>query len=199
MKIFKGCTMLFRKQKMDVGTIVEHLGSLGVNQDGESLFLDSDEISKDMVLDFVKECQRSEHAFRFAEDVLRFANAYNALSVLLKLKDGALEGQILARLKDPAFFLTRCKPNGQASRQELQESVEKGFALFIENLEISERLIVIGANEILASRFMNFVSNGRIGKEDDKRIWLAFSLGIYNHLQALRQAVARSKEKLRLK
>lgn len=191
--------MLFKKREKDVGTVVEHLASLGIDRDGEGLFLDSDEISKDMVLDFVKACQMSEHAFRFAEDVLRFANTYNALSVLLNLRDGALEGQILARLRDPAFFLERYKPNDQASRQELQEAVEKGFRLFMENLEISERLIVIGANEILASRFMNFVSGGRIGKEDDKRIWLAFSLVIYNHLQALRQAVARSKEKLGLK
>lgn len=191
--------MLFGKQKTDIGAIVEQLALLGMNLDGKSLFLDSEAISEDLVLDFVKTCETTEQAFRFAEDVLRFTNAYNAIAVLLNLKDKVLEGQILARLRDPTLFLKRYKPIVGASGERFHDILERGYGLFLDNLDLSERLIVIGANEVLASRFMNLLSNGRIGKEDDQRIWLTFSLGIYNHLQTLRQSVSRAKKKLRLK
>jgi hypothetical protein len=191
--------MLFKRQKPDIDAIVQYLAAQGFNKAGESLFLDSQEISRDLVLDFVKACKTTEHAFRFAEDVLRFANLYNALVVFLRLKDKALEEQILARLSDPALFLSLYEPKSNEPKTEHRSAVGKGFGLFLENLEISERLIMIGAHEILAARFMHFVSNGNIGKEDDTRIWLIFSLGIYNHLQTLPQTIARSKQKLRLK
>lgn len=190
--------MIFRKQKT-LGHIVEHLAYLGMNRDGRSLFLDSEEISRDLVLDFIKTCNMTEEAFRFSEDVLRFTSAYNAIAVLLSLKDKALEGRILAILRDPAFFLEHYNPSGGAFGKEFHDLLERGYRLFLDNVVLSERLIAIGANEILASRFMNLLSNSRIGKEDDTKIWLVFSLGIYNHFQTLRQAVARAKKKLALR
>ena len=191
--------MFFKKRKIDEVTVVEHLASLAMNKNGESLFLDSEEISGDLILAFLKICGKTEEIFRFAENILRFANVYNAVSVLLKLKDKGLEGRLLNMLRDPALFLKLHSANIHESQVDLQGMVVNGYGLFIDNLEISERLIVIGANEILASRFMNFLSDGVIGKEDDKTIWLAFSLGIYNHLTRLPQAIAKAKKKLGLK
>jgi hypothetical protein len=179
--------------------IVGHFASLGMNKDGKSLFLDSEVISRDLVLEFIRACDMTEGAFRFSEDVLRFTNAYNALAVLLNLKDTLLEEHILARLKDPTLFLGLYKVPLDTSGETIDDIVERGFMLFLDNVALSERLIAIGANEILASRFMNLLSSGRIGKEDDTKIWLAFSLGIYNHLQVLRRAVAKSKKRLGLK
>lgn len=192
-------SMFFKRQTIDEDTVVEHLASLGINKKGESLFLDSEEISSDLVLEFLSKCTKTEKTFRFAENVLRFANVHNALSVLLNLRDKALETQILARLKDPTLFLRLYQVNADASPEALQGVVEQGYSLFIDNLEISERLIIIGANEILASRFMNFLSDGKIGREDDQRIWLTFALGIYNHLKTLPPAISKAKQKLRLK
>jgi hypothetical protein len=191
--------MLFKKRTADLDTMVDHLAALGMNTKGKSLFLDSDDISSDLVLEFVQRCEADEEAFRLAEDILRFSNVYNALTVLLKLKDKALEGRILARLRDPSIFLTRYEGTSRLPSEERRRRVEKGFGFFMDYLQITEKLIVIGAHEILASRFMGFLSEGKIGKEDDKRIWLTFSLGIYNHLITLPQAIVKSKQRLRLR
>ena len=191
--------MFFKRRTIDEDTIVEHLASLGINKKGQSLFLDSEEISRDLILDFLTNCTKTEKTFRFAENVLRLANAHNAISVLLNLKDNGLERHILARLRDPSLFLRRYGLDTKDSQKKIREEVERGYGLFIDNLEISERLIVIGAHEILASRFMNYLSDGKIGKEDDQKIWLAFALGIYNHLKTLPPAITKAKQKLRLK
>ena len=191
--------MFFKKRTVDEGAIVEHLASLGFNKKDKSLFLDSEDISKDLILDFLKRCEITEGAFSLGEKILRLANVHNALSVLLNLKDEILERQVLARLRDPAVFLKLYDLDTTDTQEAIRKKVERGYGLFIDNLEMSERLLVIGAHEILASRFMNFLSEGKIGKEDDQRIWLTFSLGIYNHLKTLPPAIAKAKQKLRLK
>lgn len=190
--------MLFKRRKQDFPTVVHDLASLGVKRHNGSCFLGNEAISEDLVLDFLKACETTERAFRFAEKVLLFACAFNALAVLLQLKDKALEAKILSILRQPSFFLKLHGLQEDPSRETLTLAVEKGYGLFIDNLELSERLIVIGANEVLASRFMNFLSDGRIGKEDDNTIWLIFSLGIYNHMKPLPQAIAKAKRKLGL-
>ena len=142
--------MFFRKQPKDIDTIVERLASMGIEKNGKSLFLDSEDISSDLVLDFVKKCGLTEYAFRLAEDVLRFSNVYNTLTVLLQLKDKTLEKQILAKLREPSLFLARYEPKPNFSREETLNHVAKGFGFFMDHLEFSERFLVIGANEILA-------------------------------------------------
>ena len=194
--------MFFKKKKKDTATIVKHLSLLRVSRDGKSLFLENDAIETDAVLGFMEKCGISHHRFKMAEDILRFANAYNALVVLLRLKNNALEQEILENLRTPSVFLKNSGRHNAPDDSIVKENlafIEKGFAMLMDNLSLSEREINVGANEMLAARFMNFLSEGRLGVEDDKPAWLAFGFAIYQDLNRLPQEIERAKRKLGLK
>jgi hypothetical protein len=198
----KGNVMFFKKKKKDLGDIVKHLALLRMNYQGKSMFLENEEIETAAIEGFLKRCGKPAHYFKLAEDILRFANTYHALVVYLKLKDKVLEKEILENLRDAGVFTKNARldmTSEENTRQRTREYVETGFSLLMDNLSLSEREITIGAHEILATRFMNFVSDGRLGIEDDKPAWLAFSFAIYQDLNRLPQDIVKAKRKLGLK
>ena len=200
-RIVKGY-MFFKKQKKDTDIIVRDLALLRMNRHGKSMLLENEHIETEAVTQFVKQCGISFHRFRLAEDILRFAIVYNALSVHLDLKDKKLEEEILNKLREAHVFLKTWGLDQASQRKRIEGDlafVETGFTLLMDNLAISKRELKIGANEMLATRFIHFISNGNLGMEDDKPAWLAIAFAIYQDLDRLPEDISKAKRKLGLK
>jgi hypothetical protein len=194
--------MFFKKRKQkDVPAIVRALASLGLNRDGKSMLLENEDIASDTVAAFIHKCGLSKGQFNMAEKILRLTNVSNASIVLLDLKDKSLEETICKKLRDPGLFLDVYPLEPGLSHEEVQmlkAFVDRGFSLLTENLFLSQKEITIGAHEMLAARFMNFLSDGNLGTEDDTETWLALGFAIYQDLSRLPEEIAKVKKKLDL-
>jgi hypothetical protein len=197
-----GEPMFFKKRKQkDVPAIVRALASLGLNRDGKSMFLENEDIASDTVAGFVQKCRLSRDRFNVAENILRLTNVCNASVVFLNLKDKSLEESICKGLRDPGLFLDVYPLEPGLSPKEVEIRmvfVDRGFSLLMDNLFLSQKEITIGAHEMLAARFMNFLSDGNLGTEDDRETWLALGFAIYQDLSRLPEEIAKVKKKLDL-
>jgi len=194
--------MFFKKRKQkDIPAIVKTLASLGFNRDRKSMFLENDDVDADTVAGFIDKCGLSKGQFNMAEKILRLTNVYNASIVFLNLEDKFLEESICKGLRDPGLFLDVYPLEPGLSHEEVQmlkAFVDRGFSLLTENLFLSQKEITIGAHEMLAARFMNFLSDGNLGTEDDTETWLALGFAIYQDLSRLPEEIAKVKKKLDL-
>ncbi len=194
--------MFFKKRKQkDIPAIVKALASLGLNRDGKSMFLENDDVDADTVAGFIDKCGLSRERFNMAENILRLTNVCNASIVFLNLEDKFLQESICKGLREPGLFLDVYPLERGLSHEEtemLKAFVDRGFSLLMDNLFLSQKEITIGAHEMLAARFMNFLSDGNLGTEDDTETWLALGFAIYQDLSRLPEEIAKVKRKLDL-
>jgi hypothetical protein len=194
--------MFFKKHKQkDVTTVVKALAALGLNRAGKSMFLENDDVAGDTITGFIEKCGLTQEQFNLAENILRLTNVSNACIVLLNLKNKSFEEMIYRELRNPGLFLEMYPPQPGLPHREIEirkAFVDKGFSLLMDNLFLSHREITIGAHEMLAARFMNLLSDGTLGAEDDADAWLALGFAIYQDLIRLPEEIAKVKKKLAL-
>jgi hypothetical protein len=194
--------MFFKKHKQkDVTTVVKALAALGLNRAGKSMFLENDDVAGDTIAGFIEKCGLTQEQFNLAENILRLTNVSNACIVLLNLEDKSFEEMIYRELRNPGLFLEMYPPQPGLPHREIEirkAFVDKGFSLLMDNLFLSHREITIGAHEMLAARFMNLLSDGTLGAEDDADAWLALGFAIYQDLIRLPEEIAQVKKKLAL-
>ena len=182
--------------------IIEGLAILGANLDGKSMFLEANQTSDRIVMDFLKKYAISDSFFSLVENVLRFTNAFNCLCAMLDLKDKGLEIEILTRLKDPEILIKNYgydKILIEGEESTARHLIETLYAFFIDDLDLPEKKLIFISQEMLTQKFMDILSRGQSLPNEDWQAWLVFSTCILADLNSLPEAILRTKKELGLK
>ena len=190
------------KKQKDLENILHTLSPSGINLEGKSIFLsETPEANQIIIMNFMRMHDISMDFFVLCENILRFANFYNALRGTLNLQDKNLELEIFTRFRDPDFFIKRYELNQVQSEEglkALKNIIQEGFTSFIDELHIPKESIFSMAPGILAEKFMIFASEGECTKADDTNAFNVFSLVIADHLERNSKAIKKQKKLLAL-
>ena len=182
--------------------IIGGLAVLGANLDGKSMFLEANQTSDRIVMDFLKKYAISDSFFNLVENVLRFTNAFNCLCAMLDLKDKGFEIEILTRLKDPEILIKNYgydKILIEGEESTARHLIETLYAFFIDDLDLPEKKVIFISQEMLTQKFMDILSRGQSSLNEDWQAWLVFSTCILADLNSLPEAILRMKKELGLK
>jgi hypothetical protein len=190
------------KSHKDIENIVHTLSLSGIDHEGKSIFLsETPESNQLIIMNFMRMHDISMDFFVLCENILRFANFYNALRAILNLQDKNLELEIFTRLRDPDFFIKQYGLDHGESVEGLKARkniIQEGFTSFIDELHIPKESIFSLSPGILAEKFMIFASEGECTKDDDTKAFKVLSLVIADDLERNAEAIKKQEKLLAL-
>jgi hypothetical protein len=156
----------------------------------------------EIILNFLKRYDIPIDLFSQFENMLTFANAYNALKVFLDLQDEALEKEILSRLRNPNFYMRIYDLEKRMPKPKydmLKEIIGGFFISLIDDINIEEAsAYLVSSPQKITERFLDFLTNGKYIRRVDSQAWFVFYTTILADLSSLPEAINKVKEQLSL-